>query len=228
MAWRLAKSLAKLQGELNDKYPKRTKPDWTIGDESHRSRASDHNPNAQGVVCAMDVRQGGINLADVAEHVRKLIGDHPAVKYVIYDHKIAGTWTGGRWQAYTGPNAHETHVHVSVGTGRDGQSAGAYDSTQAWGFTTGGGGSTPPAKPKPKPKEFGAWYKGKPGTRTVKEWSAGNDVRYVQKFIGAKWCGTADGYFGPRTKAGVRSYQKMRGIKVDGIVGPVTWSHLNQ
>lgn len=229
MTWRLAKSLLTLQAELNKEYPKRTKPDWTIGDQSHKSRASDHNPNDAGVVCAMDVREGGgIPLKEVAETVRKLIGKHPAVKYVIHDGRIAGTWTDGKWTAYSGPNAHETHVHVSVGTGRDGKSTGAYDSVQPWGIgKTGGGGSTPPAKPK-KPKKFGTWYNGQPGTRKLEQWDAGNDVHFVQKYIGDKRCGVADGYFGPQTKAGVKWYQEMRGIKVDGIVGPVTWRNMGR
>lgn len=215
MSWRLAKSLATLQKELDKAYPKRTKPDWTIGDASHKSRASDHNPNTAGVVCAMDIRAGDIGLGDVAESVRKLIGKHPAVKYVIFDHQIAGTWTGGQWRPYGGPNAHTTHVHVSVGVGRDGQSTGAYDSVQPWGIGKTG-----------EPRKFGAWDRGKPGHRTVKQWDAGADVYYLQKFIGRP-TGVADGYFGPRTKAGVKWYQKMRGIKVDGIVGPITWRHLN-
>lgn len=36
-------------------------------------------------------------------------------------------------------------------------------------------------------------------------------------------CGNIDGIFGPNTEKGVRSFQSMRGIPVDGIVGPQTW-----
>lgn len=69
------------------------------------------------------------------------------------------------------------------------------------------------------------------GSRTVakwdhRPWSAGRDVQYAQRWIGPSKAGPADGYFGPKTEAGVKWYQHMRGIKVDGIVGPVTWSHL--
>ena len=53
-----------------------------------------------------------------------------------------------------------------------------------------------------------------------------SDVRYVQRFIGGKHAGTADGIYGPATVAGVRWYQDMRGIAVDGVVGRTTWRHM--
>lgn len=56
--------------------------------------------------------------------------------------------------------------------------------------------------------------------------TSGTDVLYVQKFIGPEHCGNADGFFGPKTGAGVRWYQDMRGIKADGIVGPATWRNM--
>jgi peptidoglycan hydrolase-like protein with peptidoglycan-binding domain len=54
----------------------------------------------------------------------------------------------------------------------------------------------------------------------------GDDVAFVQKFIGPAQCGPIDRVFGPRTDAGVRWYQHMRGIAVDGQVGPQTWKQM--
>jgi peptidoglycan hydrolase-like protein with peptidoglycan-binding domain len=66
----------------------------------------------------------------------------------------------------------------------------------------------------------------RPGTRTLVHATpmlTGRDVAFVQAFIGQRRCGTPDGEYGPRTCAGVEWYQRMRGIGVDGEVGPQTW-----
>jgi peptidoglycan hydrolase-like protein with peptidoglycan-binding domain len=54
----------------------------------------------------------------------------------------------------------------------------------------------------------------------------GTDVRYVQRFIGEAKCGPSDGIFGPRSESGVRWYQDMRGISVNGTVDQRTWSNM--
>lgn len=68
-----------------------------------------------------------------------------------------------------------------------------------------------------------------PGTRTLqlaKPYMTGDDVRYLQTFIGEKQMGKADGILGPKGDSGIRWYQKMRGLKVDGICGEITWSNI--
>jgi hypothetical protein len=54
---------------------------------------------------------------------------------------------------------------------------------------------------------------------TLKVGSKGADVKYLQKKLGI----TADGDFGPNTKASVVAFQKKHGLTADGIVGPNTW-----
>ena len=39
-------------------------------------------------------------------------------------------------------------------------------------------------------------------------------------------CGEVDGCFGPKTLAGVKSYQGANGLVADGIAGPATWAKL--
>lgn len=39
-------------------------------------------------------------------------------------------------------------------------------------------------------------------------------------------CGTADGYFGDKTLAAVKAFQKANKLTVDGIIGPQTWKKL--
>lgn len=55
-------------------------------------------------------------------------------------------------------------------------------------------------------------------TGIVKVGSRGATVKAVQRKVGA----TADGVFGPRTKAAVQRWQKRNGLVADGIVGPRT------
>jgi peptidoglycan hydrolase-like protein with peptidoglycan-binding domain len=40
--------------------------------------------------------------------------------------------------------------------------------------------------------------------------------------------GPVDGIYGPKTEAGIKAFQKARGITVDGIYGPDTANHLGE
>lgn len=57
---------------------------------------------------------------------------------------------------------------------------------------------------------------------TLKVGSSGDAVRTLQQKVGV----TADGAFGPKTKAAVVAFQKAHGLVADGIVGPMTWKAL--
>lgn len=86
---------------------------------------------------------------------------------------------------------------------------------------------TPPPAPKPAPMVVTH----RPGSREL-YWNRGgallegDDVRFVQRWIGPDRMGNADGEAGPMFDAGVRWYQRMRGITVDGRVGPQTWAQM--
>jgi peptidoglycan hydrolase-like protein with peptidoglycan-binding domain len=54
----------------------------------------------------------------------------------------------------------------------------------------------------------------------------GDDVGYVQRWIGERRCGRADGNFGPQTRDGVVWYQQMRGITPNGICDRQTWGQM--
>jgi len=55
-------------------------------------------------------------------------------------------------------------------------------------------------------------------TVTLKQGSTGSQVAAMQAVIGA----TADGKFGPMTKAKVQAFQASKGLVADGVVGPMT------
>jgi peptidoglycan hydrolase-like protein with peptidoglycan-binding domain len=47
-------------------------------------------------------------------------------------------------------------------------------------------------------------------------------IEFIQKLVGAK----VDGKFGPETEGKVKTYQKSKGLKDDGIVGKDTMSKI--
>lgn len=133
-AWRPAKSLTTLLNQVNKEYPKRSKAsDGLIGDQSHASGPSDHNPNSKGVVCALDIThdpKNGVDTYKMADSIRK----KPTIdlKYIISNRKIAERENGFKWRPYGGSNPHDHHMHVSVGRGPDGQSVQPYDNKVKW------------------------------------------------------------------------------------------------
>ena len=62
---------------------------------------------------------------------------------------------------------------------------------------------------------------------TLSQGSQGDGVEVLQRLLGYRgYSVVVDGDFGPQTDAVVRAFQAERGIPVDGLVGPVTWSTL--
>lgn len=62
----------------------------------------------------------------------------------------------------------------------------------------------------------------KPGVRVLRQYSRGDDVKAVQKAVGAD----DDGAYGPNTVAAVKAYQRRHRLEVDGVVGPQTWGQI--
>ena len=65
---------------------------------------------------------------------------------------------------------------------------------------------------------------------TIKLGDTGDDVKRLQRvFARTKVLGpeSVDGVFGPETDQAVRDLQQSKGLVLDGIVGPTTWSHLH-
>lgn len=134
MSWRLAYSLDTLRSQVNEAYPNRSKAsDGTIGDIAHQAEASDHNPNSAGVVCAFDITNSpetGFDAHSLADRLLEV--RHPDLKYIISNRRIAGAWSGWRWEPYGGSDPHDRHIHISVGVGPDGRSVQPYDDTIKW------------------------------------------------------------------------------------------------
>lgn len=137
MAWREAKSLLHLRDQINAKWPGRDKSsDGTIGDASHSARESDHNPDTDGVVKALDITNDpkhGCVSEDIAEALR--LSHDPRIKYVISNRKIAASYAvngekAWEWRPYHGANPHNHHCHISVQKDKA-----HFDDVKDWKFT---------------------------------------------------------------------------------------------
>jgi hypothetical protein len=127
--WRLAKSLEKLRSQVNETWPRRSKAsDGTIGDPAHASRTSDHNPNAAGVVCALDIThdpKNGVDAGKLADTLK--LSRDPRIKYIISNKRIWNPSVSKDWRPYTGSNPHSKHVHISVVSDKK-----LYDAVTPW------------------------------------------------------------------------------------------------
>ena len=206
--WRLANNLITLRDQFDALAPERdTSSDGTIGDAAHAARASDHNPNSDGVVAALDITHDpahGVDTYQIAEQLRLSKDDR--IKYVISNRRIFGDveyarrngvepWT---WSRYNGSNPHDHHMHVSVDIADRG-------SQDPWPIklTAPTGGVTPK-------------------NPTLRRGAKGERVAFLQNLLAVN----RDGVFGPSTERAVRNFQAGHGLVVDGAVGPYTWEAL--
>ncbi len=63
----------------------------------------------------------------------------------------------------------------------------------------------------------------------LKQGASGPEVEYLQQQLQAAGLepGPVDGLFGVRTRAALMSFQRSRGLEVDGIASPRTWAALD-
>ncbi|MBR1230195.1 peptidoglycan-binding protein [Bradyrhizobium sp. AUGA SZCCT0176] len=210
MSWRLARALEKLRSQVNAKWPKRGKgSDGSVGDTSHGARKSDHNPDGAGIVHAIDITHDPKNGFDSYAFADMLLAKQdPRVSYIISNRRIGSGPKGpqpGKWRKYTGSNAHDHHVHISVVSGAKA------DDIKAWDI-----GGLPDVAP-----EVVAAYIKPP--RTLRKGSTGEDVKKLQKALKL----TVDGKFGALTEAALKKFQTAHKLAADGVAGPQTWAALN-
>jgi|tagenome__1003787_1003787.scaffolds.fasta_scaffold20489188_2 hypothetical protein len=131
MDWRLANGLKTLLEQVNRLYPSRSRAsDGTIGDAAHAATKSEHNPNAAGVVTALDITHDPANGADMNKLAESLIlSEDPRVWYIIFNRRI---WQGGVWTPYYGDNPHDKHLHISAD-----QKPSLYDKADPWQISKG-------------------------------------------------------------------------------------------
>jgi len=116
---KLSKAAEQLRKEVNLKYPKRDKrSDGWLGDTAHSKRKSDHNPDAQGWVRAIDI-DADLNKSnkaswELAEAIKaKAVNGDKRISYIIHQGRIASSRFNWKWRVYLGSNPHVSHLHVS-------------------------------------------------------------------------------------------------------------------
>jgi hypothetical protein len=126
---RLVAAGVTLRAQVNKRWPNREKlSDGWIGNREHAARKSDHNPDAQGWVHALDIdadllgpgkqvrsRRIAQQLADqLIEYARSGEPGSERIKYVVFnDHIASGTYAKQFWTWRKGAWGHENHIHVS-------------------------------------------------------------------------------------------------------------------
>ncbi len=121
MTPKLCKAGQQLRLQVDDAFGNRQRSsDGWLGDTRHSSRTSDHNPDANGIVRAIDISRNlsGAKepdlMPDLADQIRFCAkrGDQ-RIAYVIFNNKICSRKSLWRWVAYKGINPHVKHCHVS-------------------------------------------------------------------------------------------------------------------
>lgn len=115
-AWTLAKSLDTLRTQLNSTYPFRSKAsDGTIGDAAHALTPSEHNPDRNGVVRAIDITQDPAHGLDIQQLANSLVASRDSrILYLVANKRIISPASNWQWQAYGGADPHTNHIHLSV------------------------------------------------------------------------------------------------------------------
>jgi hypothetical protein len=128
-SWTLAKGAITLRDQVNKRWPERDKKsDGSIGDSKHQQRQSDHNPDKNGIVHAIDIDEdfnGSKNdnkwFSDqLLAYARKRIKGYNRLKNIVYEDRVAsGTYSNQFWVWRDGHYGHEIHMHVSFTTNAD-------------------------------------------------------------------------------------------------------------
>jgi hypothetical protein len=226
MAHRTVNSLLQLFKDIDAIAPQRSKvSDGTIGDEAHKKKGdkSDHNPDKNGVIRAIDVTHDpahGADMAIIAEQIR--LRRDPRAKYVIFNHRIASVNSNWEWKKHKGDNPHEHHMHVSaVADDRA-------DDASRWNLRAGA-----PPKPVDDLKEVAridAAMRAVPFAGEFRATIRSKQAQAVQwrliahAFPPAK--GGADGEYGPVSAEACIRFQQAKGLPATGVVDKATWNAL--
>lgn len=121
---RLVPAGVKLRAQIDARWPKRDRrSDGWIGDRAHQARKSDHNPDQNGWVHAIDIdadldpkhKDAAQDLANqLVAYARSGAPGSERIKYVVFRDRIAsGTYKNQYWVWRGKGYGHFNHIHVS-------------------------------------------------------------------------------------------------------------------
>lgn len=222
MTDRRAECLTVLVDQINAIAPNRdVSSDGWIGDESHQTTTSDHNPwiydeDGTWVVSAQDFTDDpdhGMSCQALVDSI--VASQDERIKYIIWNKQIcSGTGQDHEawwWRDYTGSNDHTLHAHFSVKSQPE-----YYDDKHLWQIDMEG---VPADVAKVEDDTL---------LPVLQRGDKGPWVKVLQRQLideGVKAI-KVDGDFGPLTQLQVMAFQYKNGLVVDGIVGPYTMQAL--
>lgn len=225
---KLVKAGVTLRDQINKAFPKRDKAsDGWVGDKNHLARKSDHNPDKDGWVHAIDIDENfgkgeGRKGATAKEFADQLIKyaregkDGGRLKYVVYEDKIAsGTYANTYWTWRGSGYGHQHHIHVSF-TDK------AENDGSKFNLPIFNEDKPKPVKPVGKPAF--------PGINFVKFGCRNEYVKAMQAQLIAKGFdiefGASGNYF-QETRRAVKDFYRSLGWTSDGNkMGPKAWDRL--
>lgn len=127
MSWKPVAGITALRKQIDDRWKNRDRAsDGIKGDADHAAKASDHNPDSQGYVHALDVdedlkgsKNDNVWLADqIIANARLRRSGSVRLKNVVYENRVAsGTYPNHFWTWRNDPSlGHERHMHISFST----------------------------------------------------------------------------------------------------------------
>ncbi|MDR2722981.1 MAG: peptidoglycan-binding protein [Cellulomonadaceae bacterium] len=216
----LAPALTTLRTQINTAWPSRDKTsDGWIGDARHSALVSDHNPDARGIVHAIDVDVDGVDKAAV---IAAAVADK-RTSYIISDRRI---WTpAAGWKPYSGANPHTAHIHISVTVAGE-------NNTAAWNLRSGATGTANTVAPDPAPpaKPVTSTPAMESHMKTIDLRNAhvtpvkGQHVKILQGLLAAwgHYSGKLDAVGAGATKSALSTFQKAHNLTPDAVAGANT------
>lgn len=124
--WKPCAAAITLRKQVDKRWPKRDRgADGIKGDSAHAARASDHNPDREGWVHALDIDadllgtgrgrgQAQILANQIVAYAASGLPGSQRIKYVVFNDQVAsGTYKNSFWVFRGSGYGHRDHIHIS-------------------------------------------------------------------------------------------------------------------